>query len=161
MLSELGLRGLAHGNLTLGAAVQLAHDLESALTQRAPPMHSTETVPPSSSSSTGPQEREPPQLQRPAPLRLNPLRCPSERVVCLSPGANVRVAFNHPNPAEPNSALLLVFVGGQLGAHDNAALSLLAQVFFKLASLSYILSLIFLLCVMRSSSCVYHVSLLQ
>lgn len=134
MLSEIGLRSLAHGNLTHDAAAQLARDLESALKQPPQKAHSTETSSASSVSSaiaetTAHQQQQQPHQQRPpSPRRLDPLRCPSERVARLPPGSNVRVAFNHPNPSEANSALLLLFVGGQLGAHDFAALSLLAQV---------------------------------
>ena len=148
MLSEIGLRGLAHGNLTHDAAVQLARDLESALKPPPQEPHSADATWSASSSvssantaitaitaitaTTAQQQQQPrtyQQLSR--PRRLDPLRCPSERVVCLPPGSNVRVAFHHPNPSEANSALLLLFLGGQLGAHDFAALSLLAQVHEK------------------------------
>lgn len=142
VLSELGLQGLAHGNLTADAAQQLARDVEAALQTtgptracrartadgRAAAVSVSDAVATAAAAAAEPATATAHRRRPPRPARLVPSRCPAERVVQLAPGANVRVAWAHPSAAEANSALLLLFVAGQLGARDHAALSLLAQV---------------------------------
>ena len=119
-LAEVGLVGLAHGNIDAPAAAALAADLEAAFSRTdAAAAGGTNGATAAVGAATG----------SPRTQRLDPSRRFEQRVVRLPAGSSFRCSFDAPSDKEQNSALVLLFVAGQLEANPRAgaALGLLAQ----------------------------------